>query len=147
MPSANLCAPSPPLVCHLRPVRTAQDAEVFIATRTKDNHRLGSDTEKVLQLLTAKGRMAFVVEDGVGHLLGSASITEGEVAIGVVGVSILEAFRGRGYGKLILRQLERIAVEFGFIALRADIFEDCDASVALFSHAGYRRYALFEKPL
>lgn len=91
--------------------------------------------------------MAFVIDDGIGRLLGSASITETEPAIGVVGIALLPTAQRRGYGKLVLRQIEQIAAEHGFIALRADIFDGNEPAAALFSKSGFRRYSLFEKPL
>jgi GNAT superfamily N-acetyltransferase len=145
MPSANFCVSK--LVVSLYPVRTLDDAELFIRTRTANTHQLGTDRAKILKRLRGRGRLAFVVKDGMGLSLGTASITESEAAIGVVGIALLPEAQGKGYGRLILRQLELIAAEHGYIALRADIFDDNNGAIALFSRSGYRRYSLFEKPI
>lgn len=144
MPSSSFCVPRTVPVCHLRPVRTLGDVEVFQRTGT---HQLGADPRKVLKRLTAQGRMAYIVEGGQGVDVGVASLTETEVGIGVVGVALLEEYRNRGYGSAIIYKLEAVAAELGFIALRADVFDDNEGGVALFTSKGFRRYSLFEKPI
>ena len=145
MPSASFCVPR--LVVELYPVRTLEDAELFMRTRTANTHQLGTDRAKVLKRLRGNGRLAFVVKDGMSRLLGTASITETEAGIGTVGVALLPEAQGKGYGPVLLDRLESVGADHGFIALRADIFDENERAVALFQRSGYRRYSLFEKAI
>lgn len=130
----------------LAPAKTLTDAAVFIADRAKDTHQLGADPKAVLNRLKARGRASYVVKNGVGVVIGTCSLTEMEPAIAVVGISLLPAYRGKGYGQVLLREVERTDVALGFIALRADIFDGNAAAISSFCKAGYRRYSLLEKP-
>ena len=145
MPSASFCVPR--LVVELYPVRTLEDAELFMRTRTANTHQLGTDRAKVLKRLRGNGRLAFVVKDGMSRLLGTASITETEAGIGTVGVALLPEAQGKGYGPVLLDRLESVGADHGFIALRADILDENERAVALFQRSGYRRYSLFEKAI
>ena len=136
-----------PRTVRLRPVRRLKDAQVFIQSRTRDTHQFTCSPATVLKRLTAPGVLAFIVDDGAGRSLGTCSITETEPSIGVAGIALLPEFRQQGYGTAVLRQLERKAAGKGFIALRADIFDDNAKAMALFEKSGYRKYSLFEKPL
>lgn len=148
MPSANfLTRRAPPAVVQLAPVKTIADARVFMETRTGNTHQLGSDPKKVLARLRQKGRFSFVLRSSDGVAVGTASITETEPAIGVVGIAILPAFQRRGLAAAALREIEKFAAQKGFIALRADIFDDNHAATGLFTREGYRRYSLFEKAI
>jgi len=146
MPSSLRPVIYPPDVV-LHDVKTVEDAAAFIRTRTSDTHPLGADPKKVLKRLKRKGLLSLIIKDGDGNLLGTATVSETEPSIGVVGIALLPEARGKGYGSAALKEIERLAADQGFIALRADIFDENTASLALFNKAGFRRYTLMEKGL
>ena len=82
--------------------------------------------------------------DGEPAGIGGVRFLDSEVAE-VKSMYVSPAFRGRGLGRTILAELERIAAERGCRAVRLDTSDYLTEAVALYRSAGYREVAAYNE--
>lgn len=91
-----------------------------------------------------------IVAEVEGQVVGFAvlsQVSQREVYSGVAEVSVYvaEAFRGKGVGKLLLRQLVSMSETNGYWTLQAGIFPDNLSSIKLHEACGFRILGVREK--
>jgi GNAT superfamily N-acetyltransferase len=123
----------------------------------------GEDASALIAALSRElaGRYADSNDDGTCHFsAGDAAGPGGVFLVGYVGgrpiacgalrplapglaevkrMYVAPDVRGRGYAKLILAELERLAAEMGYQALRLETADRQPESVRLYERCGYRR--------
>lgn len=91
--------------------------------------------------IAAEKQLRLVVADASGQAIGAIDISDYDAVNrrGFVGISILEAFRGRGYGRAALDMLCGYAARvLGMHQLAALVAVDNAASRRLFAAAGFK---------
>lgn len=133
--------------CTLIPIKTTEQAQVYIDTMTSHVHTLGSDQQEVFDRLTKTGVYGFVVKNEFGADIGACSLHGMDGTKSRVSIGLLVAYRGLGYGKLILHEIEEVAVQLGYTTLRADIFAENGCAIELAQSFGFKQYIQLEKVL
>lgn len=102
---------------------------------------LSTPDQYLMEILTDEGTEAGAVWFGVRRTpTGDAGF--------IHWLEVFAQFRGRGYGKEALSEVEEILSEKGVHRLGVNVFANEPAAVALYQHTGYQTVScLFEKPL
>lgn len=84
-----------------------------------------------------EGHILFVL-DRDGRIVGGIGIHPGEVeGVHVLGMSILEEFRGQGWGRRLVETALEAARARGVVKVVLDVFPDNPRAIALYVSAGF----------
>lgn len=92
------------------------------------------------------GQKSFTVWQG-RRRVGGFLLAEVAPYLGTFSIVVLPSLRGKGYGRAIMMLIEAAALEEGYTTLRADVYLDNAASIALLEGIGFRQFMWLEKNL
>jgi len=129
----------------LRRVKNEADLQEYARLRTgvSGMHKINLGTLSK----TIFDNYAFIARSAVEVTLGTASFWPIEPLVASVGIYIVPEMRGNGWGRALLAEIEKEPKDAGFIAIRADIFEDNVDALKFFKGGGYKKFQYFEKAL
>ena len=89
-------------------------------------------------------RAAFVVGYTEGHAVACGALRplEGDIAE-IKRMYVQPRYRGKGYARAILAELERLAGEYGYSSIRLETGHRQLEAIGLYERSGYRRIPLF----
>lgn len=92
--------------------------------------------------MITKANAELVVADDDGALSGYALVLfhTGSSLARLYSIAVDPAARGRGLGRALLEEIERLAVEHGSVSMRLELRSDNAEALALYEAAGYRRF-------
>jgi phosphinothricin acetyltransferase len=96
-----------------------------------------------------KGRYKIMVVEQEGHVLGWASINHynnrcSYAGVGDLSIYIARDHRGKGVGSLLLKEMEKVAIENGFYKIVLFTFPLNMIGQALYKKNGFRKVGIFE---
>ncbi|MEK3992896.1 MULTISPECIES: arsinothricin resistance N-acetyltransferase ArsN1 family A [Robertmurraya] len=96
-----------------------------------------------------KGRYKIIVAEQEGHVLGWSSINQysGRCAyagVGDLSIYIARDYRGKGVGSLLLKEIEKVAIENGFYRIVLFTFPYNKIGQALYNKNGFREVGTFK---
>jgi len=84
-------------------------------------------------------------EKVVGYVMGEME-KDGGVKVGhVVNIAVHEAYRRRGIGSRLMREIERIFRELGAEKVRLEVREGNEGAKAFYRHLGYRETGMLKR--
>ena len=119
------------------------DALMHLEESSFDGDRMSR--RQLRHLITRANAEVLVADDGEGPI-GSAILLfrKGTAVARVYSVAVNARARGRGVGRRLLTEIERLAWGHEVSWIRSEIRKDNVASLALFESLGYRRFGEFE---
>jgi L-amino acid N-acyltransferase YncA len=96
-----------------------------------------------------KGRYKILVAEQEGHVLGWTSINHynnrcSYAGVGDLSIYIAREHRGKGVGSLLLKEMEKVAIENGFYKIVLFTFPFNMIGQALYKKNGFREVGIFE---
>lgn len=96
-----------------------------------------------------KGRYKIIVAEQEGHILGWSSINQyssrcAYAGVGDLSIYIARDHRGKGVGSLLLKEIEKHAIENGFYKIILFTFPFNEMGQALYKKNGYREVGIFK---
>ncbi len=87
--------------------------------------------------LAARPRREYVVLAGPQAVVGYAGLDHGGEVADVMTLAVAPAARGRGWGRVLLDELERRARSRGAASVMLEVRADNEPALALYEHGGY----------
>lgn len=96
--------------------------------------------------LLSVGNAALVLDEEAGQIraYGLVLFRRGTVLARLYSFAVDPKLRGRGLGRRLLEECERIACERGAIYMRLEVRSDNEAAIAMYRDMGYRKFSVAE---
>jgi len=96
-----------------------------------------------------KGRYKVIVAEQEGDVLGWASINQyssrcAYTGVGDLSIYIARNYRGKGVGSLLLKEMEKVAIETGFYKIILFTFPFNEIGQALYKKNGFQEVGIFK---
>ena len=87
------------------------------------------------------------IADGrvIGYVMGEMEEDDGVKVGHVVNIAVHEAYRRRGIGTRLMREIERIFRELGAEKVRLEVREGNEGAKAFYKHLGYRETGMLKR--
>lgn len=87
-----------------------------------------------------EGRVLCIVAERAGRIVGQITLFPSD-DVAEFGMFVEKSERGRGLGRLLLEEAEKLARERGFPRMELEVYAHNDAAIALYRSAGFEEFA------